>query len=185
MINFGEGVYLTVLEPSDLYRFWRNDPSIWRWTRQNDLISKAAHGRWFEQQDADPSIRMYSISLGPSEDVYDDEPVIGVCGLTSINLQNRNAEFSLYLGPSYQGKKLSKPALKTLFFHGFKNLGLKSIWGETFANNHAQMIFRDIGMKKDGIRRQFYWKDGEYWDAIIYSILAEEFFSIHGRKSCF
>ncbi len=181
MIDFGEGVFLNVLDPSDLYRFWRNDPMIWRWTRQNDLISRESHGRWFESQGADPTIKMYSLNL------RDDqlEPVIGVCGLTSINLNNRNAEFSLYLDPRYHKKGLATPSLKTLFYHGFMNMGLKSIWGETLENNHAQVVFRRMGMKEDGIRRQFYWKDGQFWDAIMFSVLDSEFLSVHGRKSCF
>lgn len=183
MINFGEGIVLHALEASDTYRMWRNDPQIWQWTRQNDLISKEAHGRWFESQGRDPSIKMYSIWLGGQYGEQDS--VIGVCGLTSVNWQNRNAEFSLYLAPQFHGQKLSKPALKTLLYHGFQNLGLKSIWGETFQNNRAQVVFRALGMREDGIRRQFYWKDGQYWDAILFSILDEEFFGQHGRKSCF
>lgn len=177
MIDFGEGVSLDALDSSDLYRMWRNDPNIWRWTRQNDLISKTSHEKWFEVQSKDPAIRMYRI-------LADLDPV-GVCGLTSINWQNRNAEFSLYVAPCFHGKGFSKKALRTLFHHGFKNLGLKSIWGETFENNHAHGIFEGLGMKMDGVRRQFYWKDGQFWDATLFSILDEEFFEKHGRKSCF
>lgn len=179
MIDFDLGVHLDVLPEQSLMDAmeWRNDPSIWRWTRQNDLISENDHLAWFTAQENDPSIKMYSIWL--------DREWIGVCGLTSINWQNRNAEFSLYLAPPFRGKSLSKPSLATLFFHGFKNLGLKSIWGETFENNPARKIFRDIGMSEDGRRRQFYWKDGHFWDAILYSVLSDEFLDKHGDKSCF
>lgn len=181
MIDFGEGISLYALDASDLYRLWRNDPEIWRWTRQNDLISKEAHAQWFENQSKDPSIKMFSLN----RPIGFDSEVIGVCGLTSLNWQNRNAEFSLYLAPSFHGQGLSKASLKTLFYHGFQNLGLKSIWGETFQNNRAQVVFRSIGMREDGTRRQFYWKDGKYWDAIMFSILDDEFFEQHGRRSCF
>lgn len=179
MIDFGLGVQLCSLANSYRPYAWRNDPKIWRWTRQNDLRPLRAHEKWFDDQAHDPTLKMYEIW---SKDAVH----IGVCGLTSINWQNRNAEFSLYIAPEYQGKKLSKPALLTLFYHGFKNLGLKSIWGETFEGNHARRIFQDIGMKEDGIRRQFYWKDGKFWDAHMVSILDEEFFDKHGwDRSCF
>ncbi len=177
MVDFGLGVALDTMELWDKAREWRNDPKIWRWTRQNDLISEAQHFAWFDAQTKDPAIKMYSIR--------EDARVVGVCGLTGINLANRNAEFSLYIATPFQGCGLGKKALLTLLAHGFRNLGLRSIWGETFANNPAQKTFREIGMQEDGIRRQFYFKDGEFWDAILFSILDDEFFELHGEKSCF
>lgn len=178
MIDFGEGIVLRALNEMDSFVLgWRNDPKIWAWTRQNDLISSEDHAKWFKQQSCDPSIKMYVL--------YEGGGAVGVCGLTSINLQNRNAEFSLYLAPSAQGRNLAKPSLITLFSHGFMNMGLRSIWGETFEDNPAQKIFDSIGMKCDGVRRQFYWKDGKFKDAILFSMLDSEFINRHGRRSCF
>lgn len=177
MICFGEGVTLEPLDSSDLYRLWRNDPTIWRWTRQNDLISVNQHQRWLESQDKDPSIKMYAVTR-------ENDPV-GVCGLTSINLTNRNAEFSLYIAHGFQGRGHGKGALLTLFRHGFTNMGLNSIWGETFQGNPAASLFEATGMLKEGVRREAYWKDGAFHDSLFYGILASEFFKRHGVKSCF
>lgn len=176
MIDFGFGVHLRALNENSFVNEWRNNPKIWRWTRQNDLILHASQKDWFERIAKDQSIKMYGIWA---------DAMVGVCGLTSINWQNRNAEFSLYIAPTFQKTGLSKPSLKTLFFHGFQNMGLRSIWGETFENNHAQYIFEAIGMRRDGLRRQFYWKDGRHWDAILYSVLNDEWFERHGVRSCF
>lgn len=186
MINFGCGVYLMNLFPSRKYMEWRNDPKIWRWTRQNDLLSPSDHAKWLEKIQSDPTIKMYAIMRdAQSLSISDDLESIGVCGLTSIDLQNRHAEFSLYIAPMHQKQGYAKPSLKTLLYHGFQNMGLKSIWGETFENNPAQRLFREIGMQEDGKRRQFYFKDGKYWDAILFSILSDEFLNKHGVKSCF
>lgn len=182
MIDFGLGVRLDVMDNLEIYRTWRNDPSVWRWTRQNDLISTENQVAWFSKQGNDPTIKMYSLWT-PSGD--SPPKTVGVCGFTSINLTNRNAEFSLYVAPDTQGAGVGTNALMTLFYHGIINMGLKSIWGETFENNPAQRLFRSIGMKEDGRRRQFYWKDGQFWDAILFSILDTEFLEKHGRKSCF
>lgn len=177
MIDFGFGVTLGAFEGGERSRNWRNDPKIWRWTRQNDLISSTDHSRWFEAQAKDPNVKMYVI--------FRDLDYVGICGLTSINHLNRNAEFSLYIGPEFQGRKIAKPALLTLFAHGFRNMGLKSIWGETFEGNKALNMFKQIGMTVDGTRRQFYFKDGRFHDAHLISILSDEFFYQHGEKSCF
>lgn len=167
-IDYGYGISLYKLEEYslDIIRNWRNDERIFRWCRQDDLISKEAHLDWYYKQDKDPTIRMYGIWV--------DEGMIGVCGLTSIDLINRRAEFSLYIGPCFQGKGFSKMALKTLFTAGFQMLGLNSIWGETFEDNPAQSLFFDIGMTHDGRRREFYFKEGKFKDALLFSVLKDE-----------
>lgn len=177
MIDFGFGITLRPLNENSKVNEWRNDPKIWRWTRQNDLISLAEQKDWFERQSKDPTIQMYGI--------WKEDYIVGVCGFTSINHKNRNAEFSLYIAPSRHGERLSKPTLLTLFSHGFKNMGLKCIWGETFEGNRAARLFEQVGMTFDGKRRQFYWKDGHFNDAYIYCILDVEFFHKNGSSSCF
>lgn len=190
MLDFGYGVTLEPLDSKhlELIRGWRNDPRIHNWCRQNDLITDVAQKLWFEKQSQDASIKMYLITVGlppdnssPTDyDVYElvKTPItdnrVGVCGLTSIDLWNRRAEFSCYVGPDFQNKGYATAALKTLFRHGFENLGLNIIWGESFDGNHAMNIFRKLGMKDEGIRRDFYFKKGRFIDAHLISIKRDE-----------
>jgi len=149
---------------------WRNSYAVWQWTRQNDLINEVNHREWFQKQATDDSIKMYGIHA----DMPDYNGLVGVCGLTSIDYRNSRAEFSLYIGPEFRGKKLGFEGLKLLFSHGFTNLGLNLIWGETFDGNPAIRAFERLGMVKEGTRRSFYWKNGTYIDAHLYSIKREE-----------
>lgn len=169
MIDFGYGVSLDRIRLVDLeiLRQWRNDYRIWRWCRQNDLISEIDQDAWYERQAKDPSISMYKI--------LDKNECIGVCGLTSIDYINRRGEFSLYIAPKYQTFGFSKMALKTLFRHGFSNIGLNRIWGETFEGNFAASLFEGMGMKKEGTRKEFYFRDGDFIDADLYSINSKLF----------
>jgi len=176
LIDFQRGVHLKPLENVGLLK-WRNDPEVWRWTRQNDLINEAQHEKWFEGQSRDPKIRMYC--------VHNERTSVGVCGFTSIDPWNRHAEFSLYIGPEGRNGGFGRMALETLFYHGFKNMGLNLIWGETFENNPAQKLFKKIGMVEEGRRRQFYFKDGKLWDALLFSVTGQEFIAKHGEASCF
>lgn len=168
MIDFGFGVSLLPLDSSDMatIRAWRNHPGVWRWCRQHDMISDYDQERWFKRQAEDPSIKMYKIgtSQGP----------VGVCGLTSIDPVNRRAEFSIYIAPEHQRKGLARRALNTLMAHGFRNLGLHNIWGESFDGNPAQDLFRELGFKEEGRRRNFYFRDGRFIDASLFSILEHE-----------
>jgi RimJ/RimL family protein N-acetyltransferase len=100
--------------------------------------------------------------------------LVGVCGLTSIDLINQRAEFSLYIGPEYQGLGYGKAALLTLITHGFRVLNLNCIWGETFNKNPAAEMFEELGFKKEGTRRDFYFRDGRFINAHLYSLLRSE-----------
>lgn len=168
MIDFGYGVELDALCMSDMEkcRLWRNDNRIWKWCRQNDLISDIAQSNWFERQNMDPSIHMYKI-LNFGEHV-------GVCGLTSHDYINRSAEFSLYIAPDFHGNGLGRKSLITLVSHGFKNLGLHSIWGETYDHNPAFGMFISLGFSLDGTRRDLYFREGKFIDAKIVSVLENE-----------
>lgn len=170
MIDYGYCVGLERIEKQDLpqLRRWRNNYQVWKWCRQNDELHDMAHEQWFEKQASDPKISMYKIVTAAGG-------MVGVCGLTDIDHINRRAEFSLYIGPEHQGKGHAKHALQTLFQHGFDNLNLNLIWGETFAGNPAEKLFHKLGMRKEGVRRQHYYRAGWYVDAILYSLLASEF----------
>ena len=170
MLNFGIlGVYLGPLEPRHniQLQLWRNNYDIWKWCRQNDLISDFDQMDWFERQYKDPTIKMYGV-------FNSEETLVGACGLTSIDLINRRAEFSLYIGPEHQGLGYGPRALKILLLHAFRNLGLNQVWGETYEGNPASTMFESLGFKKDGTRRKFYFRDGEFIDCHLYSIFESE-----------
>jgi RimJ/RimL family protein N-acetyltransferase len=150
-------------------RSWRNDHRIWRWCRQSDLISDVEQKAWFERQAKDPTIRMYKAVRAVGSHVE----TVGVCGLTSIDQMNRRAEFSLYVAPELHKQGLGAKILALLLQHGFLNLGLNVIWGETFDGNPAWKMFEKLGFEKEGIRRQFYFKGGRFIDAHLYSITRE------------
>lgn len=177
MIDFKHGVNLQPLDSTheEKVREWRNHPEIWKYTRQNDLISDMAQIRWFKKQSEDPSIKMYAIEHSGM--------TVGVCGLTSLDWPNRRAEFSLYIEPKSQKHHLGTFALKTLLDHGFINLGLHQIWGETFQENPAQKLFQKLGFKLDGVRRDFYFKGGKFIDAYLFSLLSSEWNSVRPNRT--
>jgi len=157
------------LQPENLemYLAWRNDPDTYRWCRQYEPLSIEQHHAWYESLSFRPDVRMYEI-------LDKNHNPVGVCGLTDIDEINRRAEFSLYIGTEFRGKRYAKPALAALLDKGFNVINLHLIWGETFEGNSAAVIFENLGFTKEGTRRDFYFRDGKYIDAHLYSITAEE-----------
>lgn len=174
MIDYGLGVRLAGLEASDctMLREWRNDYRVYQHCRQRDLLSIAEHGKWYEAHlGGGTDDRMYSVIASRNTEWVAS---VGVCGLTNVDLVNRRAEFSLYIGPPHQKHGFAKAALKTLFSHGFNTYGFESIWGESYEGNPARKLFTNLGMKEDGIRRNFYYRGGKYTNAYLYSLLRSE-----------
>jgi UDP-4-amino-4,6-dideoxy-N-acetyl-beta-L-altrosamine N-acetyltransferase len=174
MIDFGHEIKLGTINPEHLetLRRWRNEPEIWAWCRQSDLISFIDQEMWYRQLAEDPRSKMYLV-------LNEQRTPVGVCGFTDIHPLHRRAEFSLYIAKEYQKRTYGKKTLLTLFKHGFQNLGLNVIWGETFLGNHAAKVFENLGMESEGTRKQFYFKDGEFIDAFLYSITAEKWKLLH------
>jgi RimJ/RimL family protein N-acetyltransferase len=177
MIDYEFGVSLGPLRENnvELYYEQRNLPEIWRWCRQNDLLTVGSHIEWFQKVIyPNDKIKMYEI-------LNENEACVGVCGLTDIDLYNRRAEFSLYIFPHYQGNGYAKNGLKTLFTHGFLNLGLNTIWGETFDGNPALNMFVKLGMIYEGKRFNFYYRDGDFIHANLISLSRDRFEEIRAR----
>jgi RimJ/RimL family protein N-acetyltransferase len=169
MIDFGHMITLDTLNYpiTPIIREWRNNYNIWKWCRQNDLISQDSHQKWSESLRDRSDVKMYAIK--------NNITVVGVCGLTDIDRINQRAEFSLYINSDHQGQGYGKSALKTLIAHGFMSQNLNVIWGETFEGNPAYDMFLKLGMKHEGTRRQFYYKEGNFIDAHLVSITKQEY----------
>lgn len=151
---------------SPMQFLWRNHHNIYKWTRQNALLSQFEHDQWLEKIKSDPSIKMFGIE--------DGQNCVGTAGLTSIRQDHGSAEFSLLIDPDKHGKGYGTAALIELLKYGFKHLRLNCIYGETFVGNPAIKMFRKLGMTEEGLMRQRYFKNGEYVDCIPISITRKE-----------
>lgn len=183
MIDYGHGIALGPISdvPPICMLEWRNNPVIYRWCRQHTPLEHWEHENWLSSLSIRQDVKMFGI-LRPADKRETTErlqvlgnPCVGVCGLTDIDLINGHAEFSLYIDPKCQGRGLGRAALKTLIEYGFDVLRLNHIFGETFEGNPACKMFEGVGFKLEGTRRKFYFREGEYLDAHLYSILSTEF----------
>lgn len=146
---------------------YRNDPAVAQWCRDSAPLHYEGHKAWYLAQTKNPKVSLFAIDDGP--------PACGVCGLTDIDLVHRRAEFNIYVGKEHQGKRLGRDALIALFRYGFYTLGLNRIYGETFEGNPALILFKRLNMTEEGLRRDFYYRDGRFINAHLISISRESF----------
>lgn len=102
--------------------------------------------------------------------------LIGITVLKNINMIHRNAEFAIYIGDNeFTGKGLSKDAtLETLNF-AFNKIGLHRVYLKVLSENtKAISLYEKTGFLKEGVIREAVFKNNEFKDEIIMSVLKHE-----------
>lgn len=143
------------------FRLWRNNH--YKNFRQYKLISEVEQIKWFNTTDD----IMFAIC--------EDDKLIGCAGLCYIDMKNRNADLSIYLGETYIDNR-ALDAIKLIFDYGFFELGLERIYNDLFAydiKKHNVLIAS--GMEVEGIARNKYYRDGKFHNAKLYSILRSDY----------
>jgi len=115
-----------------------------------------------------------------------DKILIGVCGLCNVDWKNRSAELSYYIGDAWnRGKGYGRESAYLLFEFGFRELGLHRIWGEIYSSA-TDIIEMDakLGFRTDGVIRDTYWNDGQWWDSHFVSILDCEWATLRDNYLC-
>jgi UDP-4-amino-4,6-dideoxy-N-acetyl-beta-L-altrosamine N-acetyltransferase len=168
-------IKLRELEKTDLETLnsWRNDPELMSTLGNNFLfISGAVDAAWFENylQNRDKAIRL-SIITTP------DNRYIGNVNLTNIHPINRSAEFSILIGsPQDRGKGAGRTATHHMLRHAFHDRGLNRIYLSVLKENVAALkLYEKMGLKKEGIKRQDIFKNGQFHDVVIMAMLQSEF----------
>jgi ribosomal-protein-alanine N-acetyltransferase len=168
----GDSVFLRMLSEEDIngnYARWLNDAEV---TMYN------SHGR-------------FPISVGKLQDfvqsVYESNTtlVLAVCDKTSgahignISLQSiswidRSAEIAFLLGEKdFWGKSVMHDAGKLLIKHAFEVLNLHRIHcGTSSENIGMQKLAGKLGMNLEGVRKEAFFKNGNYYDILEYGLLS-------------
>jgi len=157
---------------------WRNCKEIFKTCRQTTLISEMDQSKWLQSLADNKNIKMFGIEARDPDGKYPTiyRP-IGVAGLTNINWISRNAEFSLYIAPEYQGRGFAKSALKNLLRHGFEDFGMHKIWGEVFETNPAaiKLFTEHFKMKIHPGHTDHYFKGGKFISTFIVEMFEKDF----------
>lgn len=177
MYNSSKKLQLRRIKQDDLYVMFeaRNDLAIYKWCGQNAPLHWNNHITWYSWQAADPTVDYFVMENASG--------FVGVCGLKGIDLINSRAEFNIYVHPKRQKTGLGEDGLMLLLEHGFSALGLNRIWGEVLENNEKALnLFRRMGFCEEGIRREYYFKDGKFIDSHLISLDRTSFYSALGLE---
>ena len=114
-------------------------------------------------------------------EIIESKELIGLTILKDINLINRCAEFAIYIGAVNQrGKGYSKEAtLETIQF-AFESLGLNRISLKVLERNSVAIsLYKKIGFMIEGKLRKGVFKNNDFEDELIMSLLKSEYPNLH------
>ena len=174
----GERLYLRPLEKEDIERGWLdwiNDVAISRYLVIRMPETRESLERYWEASQP-PQAAMFAICL------KEDDTYIGNARLSGIDWLHRKCCHGWMIGDiRWQGKGLGSEALILLLRFGFQSLAVNRIYSGVRLDNARSIATHDrVGFRRDGLLRQDVIVDGQFVDSYLYSMLADEFFSLHG-----
>ena len=157
-----------------LYGEWYGDPEIWRLTSWAAApMGVSAVERLFEDREHSPVDDSFAIHL------KDDKEPIGVVSLMNISKANASAELSIIVGhPDDRHHGYGAEAIAVLLDYAFEERGLNRVGLSVFEfNEDAIAAYRKLGFLEEGRLRKALRRDGAFHDAILMSVLKEEWAS--------
>lgn len=173
----GTAVYLRPWELSDadwLYVSVHNDVEGRRLTGTARAFSHNEIVAYLERQAGDPSRASFAVAR------QQDDALVGEVVLNEIEGRNRSANFRIFIDGSYTGNGYGTEATVLLLGYGFGMLNLHRIELDVYTiNPRAIHVYEKVGFVKEGIKRQNWYYDHQYYDSIIMSILKDEYDARH------
>ncbi|MGH2581775.1 MAG: GNAT family N-acetyltransferase [Anaerolineales bacterium] len=166
----GERVRLRSIERADLPRFveWLNDPDV-----RINLAAYLPMSMAREEMMKRPSEEH---ALGIEARAGETWKLIGSCGLTDINWQERSAELGIMIGAKDEWNKgYGTEAMRLLCKHSFETLNLYRLYLHVYDDNpRAIRSYEKVGFIHEGRLRAARYENGRYTDVLSMSVLRPE-----------
>jgi diamine N-acetyltransferase len=172
---YGKRIRLRAVERADLPNFvrWLNDPEVRAGLTVIYPLSMAEEEQWFEKTSQAP-VHERPLVI----EVKDGETwlPVGDCGYNAINWRNRSAELGICIGEkSYWNQGLGTECMGLLLGFGFQELNLERIFLRVYDNNPGAIrAYEKAGFVHEGRLRRAEFRQGEYHDVLVMSVLREE-----------
>jgi len=105
-----------------------------------------------------------------------DNVLIGHCGFFDIDRFNSCAEISYCLKRGTWGRGIMTEALDAMLRFGFEDYGFNRIIAKVIKGNAGSIkVLQKLGFVQEGVLRENLYKNGQYHDLVLFSILKSEY----------
>jgi RimJ/RimL family protein N-acetyltransferase len=153
----------------DRVRDLRNDGSTWIHLTDPRAVSPSDQAAWFEGVGS-KSGKFYFV-------VFDDlHPFVGIVRLDEYDPQNRSIRVGADVVPDLRGQGYGKAIYEAVQKYCFDMLNCHRIWLLVLDTNVvAKRLYGLMGFVREGIMRQAIFREGQYVDYHVMSILEDEY----------
>ena len=171
----GEKIYLSPLTKDDIsedYISWLNDSEVCRDNSHATFPNTYSKTLYYLESIEKSNKEIVFAIRWKKNDIH-----IGNISVQNINWINRSAEIAIIIGNKhYWNKGVGSEAYKLVIEYSFQTLNLNRLSsGQTVTNIGMLSVCEKNGMRKEGTFREALYKNGEYIDAVVYSILSKDF----------
>ena len=112
----------------------------------------------------------------------ENNKVIGTCDISPA-IKHFRAEIAYALSKDYWGKGLMNEAVKEVIRFGFEKMNLNRIQAMCIPENiGSYRVMEKVGMKYEGLIREYMYIKGKFQDLKLYSILRREYYDQKENK---
>lgn len=170
----GKKVTLRAVEKSDLdqLHIWANDPAT------QDIIgnihfpsSREYQSTWHDSLKSDHLNQRFAIST-------EEDGLLGISSIINIDWRNRHAWHGIVLGDkNIRGKGFGIDTVMATMRYAFDEMNLERLDGSIIEYNKVShsMYCNKLGWKEEGRRRNYYFRNGRYYDQIIVGITKDDY----------
>jgi len=170
----GRIVTLKAIAPNELALIfsWINDPET------NNLL-----GTWRFPENIAEELHSLDCFSNSAESKYfaihtDEAGIVGIASFMDINMGDKNACLWLCIGDKQnRGKKYAIDTVMTMMRFAFNDLSLNRLNARIIEYNFAafNLFVNKCGWKNEGLQKQYYLRNGKYWDRILIGITAADY----------
>ena len=174
----GEKIYLRPVCKDDLRSLqrWANDPETRKIIGEVMPTGAVETEKWFEDLIDDESRVWFMVVL------RENNKIIGETGLMRMSHPWRATDLTMIIGEEDErGKGYGSEAINLLLDFAFGSLNFHRVAiGVVGFNENAIKFYERVGFKKEGVQRDGYFYNHQYYDFVMMSILDREYRELHG-----
>lgn len=170
MILSGDKTILRPIRMSDAHRFfmWMSDPNVNKYTTRKSITLKEEEN-WIKNLSKRKTDKIFAVDT--IEKVH-----IGSVGLHHIENQDKNAVLGIFIGDkNYWNKGYGMDTIIILLNYCFNKLKFHRVELSVYGyNKRAINLYKKLGFKTEGSKREHVFYKGKFYDEIQMGILRNE-----------
>ena len=179
----GKRVVLRHLEPKDVtkeYVSWLNDPEVNQFLETRFVKSTVSTQQKFVESFDNKRRFLWGI-FDKKTDKH-----IGSITLYEIHQVHKHADYGYLIGDKeYWGTGAVQEAIALVFDFAFLKMGIHSISTGGYAPNVSSIFnYKKMGLRSEGIRREYLLLEGKFVDNVLYGITKDEWIA-HRKKATY